>query len=128
MSNTCQDCIHFDVCEEKWAQRFILTQGDKAYMHGVDERCKHFKDKSRMVELPCEIGATIYQISRGQIIPMVVNSISFNAWSDYMLNCNYEDEEMYGYSLLTFTEKTRGYYWGLKKEEAENALAKNHQK
>lgn len=72
---------------------------------------------------PCKVGDTIYFVSRGEIIPMVVNCISFNGNYKYCLNCNYADEERHGYSLLTFTDKVRGYMFGFTREEAEKALA-----
>ena len=74
---------------------------------------------------PCKVGDMIYFVSRGEIIPMVVNCISFNGNYQYCLNCNYADEEQYGYSLLTFTDKVRGYMFGFTREEAENALGRS---
>lgn len=49
---TCKDCIHYDVCY--WFKNY-----------GADEYCvdcRKFKDKSRIVELPCKVGSTIYRI------------------------------------------------------------------
>lgn len=111
----CENCIHYDVCldiEESLGQ--ILNCISIKHIG-----CRYFKDKSLFVELPCKVGDTVYKMSRGEIIPMIVNSISFNGNCEYMLNCSYEDEETHGYSLLTFTEKTKGYYWELTREEAE---------
>ena len=49
---TCKDCVHYEVCL------------DDASACGVDfvvptENCKHFKPKSRFVELPCEVGQKV---------------------------------------------------------------------
>lgn len=46
---TCKDCIHYDVC------------GFNEYKD-FNEICSFFKDKSRIVELPCEIGTKLFLI------------------------------------------------------------------
>ena len=55
---TCKDCIHYDVCEDnlKYIQeRFLkgLTFGKSEFTEG--EFCNLFKDKSRIIELPCKV-------------------------------------------------------------------------
>lgn len=62
----CKDCIHYDVCEDnlKYIQeRFLkgLTFGKSEFTDG--EFCNHFKDKSRIVELPCKVGETVHYIT-----------------------------------------------------------------
>lgn len=44
---TCKDCIHYDVCEEKYAVYIGLP-----FSIANDKPCNHFKDKSRFIELP----------------------------------------------------------------------------
>lgn len=39
----CEDCIHYDVC------------GFNEYKD-FNEICSFFKDKSRIIELPCKVG------------------------------------------------------------------------
>lgn len=39
---TCKDCVHYEVC------KFIGN------LYSEDEKCRHFKPKSRFVELLCE--------------------------------------------------------------------------
>lgn len=53
----CKDCVHYEVCmdyttlsESEVAQNFDKTE----------LLCDHFKPKSRFVELPCEVGQTVY--------------------------------------------------------------------
>lgn len=46
---TCEDCIHYDVC------------GFNEYKD-FNEICSFFKDKSRIIELPCKVGQTVYDI------------------------------------------------------------------
>lgn len=60
---TCKDCIHYEVCEDnlKYIQeRFLkgLTFGKSEFTDG--EFCNLFKDKSRFIELPCNMGDTVY--------------------------------------------------------------------
>ena len=44
---TCEDCIHYDVC------------GFNEYKD-FNEICSFFKDKSRIIELPCKVGDMVY--------------------------------------------------------------------
>lgn len=44
----CKDCYHYDVCGFEGCDDDALTF------------CKDFKDKSRIVELPCEIGTELF--------------------------------------------------------------------
>lgn len=56
---TCKDCVHYDVCKG-WCSgidEYINPQGTEN-----QEPCKHFKDKSRFVELPCKVGDVVYAI------------------------------------------------------------------
>ena len=55
---TCKDCIHYDVCEEKDTQYTGLP-----FSIANDKPCKHFKDKSRFIELPCKVGDKVYVIT-----------------------------------------------------------------
>ena len=99
---------------------------NKKYDYETDKELAEYVAEGVKV-LPCEIGDTIYFVSRGEIIPMIVNCISFNGNYQYCLNCHYADEEQYGYSLLTFTDKVRGYMFGFTREEAEKALAERRE-
>ena len=48
---TCKDCIYYDVCLARVAA-------------GDDKICSYFKDKSRIIELPCKVGDNIFYIHR----------------------------------------------------------------
>lgn len=50
---TCEDCIHYDLC---------VCVGTRKLYPGSSEGCRFFADKSRFVELPCNIGDTIYKV------------------------------------------------------------------
>lgn len=47
---TCKDCIHYRVCNDCFDEF---------------SPCKDFKDKSRIVELPCKVGDAVYYIKGG---------------------------------------------------------------
>lgn len=51
---TCKDCVHYDACCG-WAS--------KRYVEDSFDDCPHFKPKSRFVELPCEVGQTVWEIN-----------------------------------------------------------------
>ena len=63
---TCKDCIHYDVCEDnlKYIQeRFLkgFTFGKSEFIDG--EFCNLFKDKSLILEKPCNVGDCVYLIA-----------------------------------------------------------------
>jgi hypothetical protein len=56
---TCKECVHYEVCEK----HDIIFGESKIYENvGVESICEYFKPKSRFVELPCEVGQTVYEI------------------------------------------------------------------
>lgn len=56
---TCKDCIHYAICSKKhWR-----IESNKY----TCERCNDFKDKSRIIELPCKVGDEIYVLNIGNI-------------------------------------------------------------
>lgn len=49
----CKDCCHYDVCCLR-----ILYNMDYDLLNHINtnaEKCEHFKDKSRIIELPCKV-------------------------------------------------------------------------
>lgn len=68
MSKQCKDCVHYNVCEE-WADR----TNHAYYQYG--SYCEHFKDKSRIVEIPCDVGDWLYLPCCGEIIELQVFEI-----------------------------------------------------
>ena len=54
---TCRDCIHYDVCHNNFKN---IDSNEEM----TDEHCcADFKDKSRIIELPCKVGDDIYYIT-----------------------------------------------------------------
>ena len=54
---TCRDCVHYEVCAEQDA---MLGEKEIDKIKGVENHCEYFKPKSRFVELPCEVGQTVW--------------------------------------------------------------------
>ena len=52
---TCKDCIHYNVCQD-YDNRVMLD------IYNMAEKCKYFKDKSRYIELPCNLGQIVYDV------------------------------------------------------------------
>lgn len=56
---TCKDCIHYDVCSD-WEN---ICNKMSLFSTIKKEVCKDFKDKSKIIELPCKVGDTVYDIT-----------------------------------------------------------------
>lgn len=74
---TCKDCIHYDVCHKRINSIDFLSVikgrvSTSSIMYkncdDVEKHCRHFKDKSRFVKLPCKVGDTFYAIVNNSII------------------------------------------------------------
>ena len=55
---TCKKCYHCDVCSEKDGTTNFY--GKEFACNDVEKRCQYFKNKSLVVELPCEIGTELF--------------------------------------------------------------------
>ncbi len=51
---TCKDCVHYEVCE--------YGENRSKGLYCMGEKCRQYKPKSRFMELPCEVGQTVYFI------------------------------------------------------------------
>ena len=105
---TCKECIHYDVCDA------LESNGiSKVY----PSQCGCYKPKSRFVELPCEMGQTVYRTSGnycGQKIEIykgVIDQISIGKDGTFLF-------WVYGHPLA-FTVDDIGKTVFLTKEEAE---------
>lgn len=64
---TCKDCYHCEACENRFAGLKKICV-DEPVKHlelnpAVEKCCENFKDKSRIIELPCKVGETLYCVS-----------------------------------------------------------------
>nr|DAP59361.1 MAG TPA: hypothetical protein [Caudoviricetes sp.] len=59
---TCKDCIHYEVCKQKYYHLYESYSISDA--ENIESVCKSFKNKSKYIELPCEVGDTMYVLNR----------------------------------------------------------------
>lgn len=97
---TCKDCVHYELCfDDNIAQ----------YDDGNAEQCNYFKDASKIVELPCKVGDTVYEIDGG-------NSESGDIYSSVISRIIYETKG------IAFDERAIGKSIFLTREEAEKSV------
>ena len=115
---TCKDCVHYEVCGKGVDGAMDCDQMTfESRCPRVEFDCPHFKPKSRFVELPCEVGQTVYFIPHGSYI--VESKVA---------NITIEPFEEIGFSIccyggMNFDLRGFGKTFFLSREEAENALA-----
>ena len=106
---TCKECVHNNICNIK--QRY---NHPKYALQHIEKYCKHFKDRSRFVELPCKVGDVIFCTAMKKIYQGIVSRIEL-------------DDE--GFAIIT----TDGYCFDSSicyhtQEEAEQALKEKEKK
>ena len=67
----CKDCVHVEVCRE-YVEGLAAARGVRLSVKELDsvlecDDCKHFKDRSRFVELPCKVGDTLFVPTRNLV-------------------------------------------------------------
>lgn len=103
---TCKDCYHYEKCYFEALKKSHLTGSDYREIVCIDNQiiCKYFKDKSRIIELPCNIGDYVYYVTfdfNNVRIPKKAKVISFginengvfdvkleSKWSTFVLPIN----------------------------------------
>lgn len=107
---TCKNCYHCNACcghDEEKANREYPSA----------EKCRDFKDKSRIVELPCKVGDKIYQTDFVRIYESTINGVILS-----------QKKVIYNTNGVAFDETAIGYSIFLTREEAEEALRKEREK
>lgn len=79
---TCKDCYHYDVCNT------ILKNALSCDVNDCSQECQLFKDKLKIIELPCKVGDKIYNTD-----DMRVRPIGFD--DDYILCFVISDDGLY---------------------------------
>ena len=92
---TCKDCINEDYCKsmcsvyyDHLSQECEMFCRNKICEHrydNADKNCKGFKDKSKIIELPCKVGDTVNYISGIGIKNYLVKSAIVN---EIIINCD----------------------------------------
>ena len=122
-NDICKNCINADVCKHK-------ANLDKDPIIGMSvEKCEYFKDKSKLIELPCKVGDTVYSFcdTFGVVLPYFVETLNISYYEKnlnyytYEANCtNAEENELL--DSIDFDIEDIGESVFLTKEEAEKAL------
>lgn len=95
---TCKDCIHYDVCHRRINSIDFLPVingkiGKSPVMFkncdDVETHCKHFKDKSKYIELPCKVGDTVYSVCRKGGKPYIKEEIVKSIYCDVRETLNF---------------------------------------
>lgn len=75
---TYKNCIHYEVCNAECGE--LLSRINQGC-----EQCKHFKDKSLIVELPCKVKDKVYYISIKRYVPLTHKIVEAEVL-DYVIN------------------------------------------
>ena len=68
---TCKDCIHYEVCQYKYNIMSKLKNDD------VQKYCLNFKDKSKFIEMPCEVGDITISKNKNEQIELTSKYFDF---------------------------------------------------
>ena len=127
----CKDCVHVEVCRE-YVEGLAAARGVRLSVKELDsvlecDDCKHFKDRSRFVELPCKVGDKVYldnlHIKYADVIGIYIDA--FGGVFDLRIYTNIQLANGFGYEYFIskdYTFEDIGKRIFLTKEEAEAAL------
>ena len=109
---TCKDCVHVEIC-----RRMMVEVPE------VHEPCDYFKDRSRLVELPCKVGDTLYTIVTGnRIREWIVADICFFSYSVVKIVITADSKDNNGTDHMRFGKHYLNHSVFLSREAAEQAL------
>ena len=98
---TCAKCIHFADC---------LKDGETGYYgkdtacNNVEKLCKFFKDRSRFVELPCEVGDSAWFVGHNGVEEKTVRGFYINGYSVHRIFSDNYIEHFYSKIFSTRAE------------------------
>lgn len=116
----CRDCFHYDVCHNNFKNIDLNEEM-------TDEHCcVYFKDKLRIIELPCKVGNLVFEPYRDFINVYEITTIRL---SKYGLFFNWRLYNSGVYSNVNgFSEREINKTIFLTKEEAESKLKELNEK
>lgn len=121
---TCKDCIHYVVC---WRVKEVETGNPMITSYHI---CRAFKNESRYIELPCNVGDTVWVVftpkhpanpndkGKWYIVQDGVQRILYGSKGLSIETCN----------MGTISAKEMGRKLFLTREEAEKALKERERK
>lgn len=125
---TCEDCYFHEVCHSRIVYSYDMDEAGNV-TQDVEKSCKHFKAKSCIIELPAELGSTVWcdVFLNGFIQPCILIGANIH---------HKEDRYRQSYILVRFPSggsgkirlKDIGERLFFTKEDAESAVAKRNSK
>jgi hypothetical protein len=113
------------ICQEKFVENANITSIPPRkcrYISDALEKLAKYEDleeQGRLVKLPCKVGDTVYVISMGKIISLVVEEIStFYVKNEKIINVKCQNADIF----RNYIEREFGRVVFLTKEEAEAKL------
>ena len=87
---SCKDCVHVDVCEDITRHKLSPSRAEKILpiLRERGKTCELFKDRSRFVELPCDIISKA-EIKRELSAQCAVKKIDVETAKDMLENLPY---------------------------------------
>ena len=119
---TCKECIHYEACD--WFGHI--------YVEEMADDCLRFKPKSRFIELPCEVGQTVYIVMGDKRIEQPYEYKVIAIWWSADKDCNNAHIVRYVGGMFDSSISVPLSEFGriifLTKEEAEKALEERNKK
>ena len=120
---TCKDCIHYEVCKQKY--NHLYESYSILDAENIESVCKSFKNKSKYIELPCKMGDTVYVIKNNKISAKDI--VYYNKIHSRVAEQNEEywhcvDKDRISRNVITFYPENIGQTVFLSKSEAEQKL------
>ncbi len=92
---TCKDCYYYDLCKSYCieSEEFIKSCEKNFEKYGdAREKCEYFKEKSKVIDLPCKVGDTVHYLKtlmdgKGTIVIKkdIVKQISINSHGVFLV-------------------------------------------
>ena len=121
MARRCNDCIHVKICQ---------TTRIMNPTHNYALECINFADRSRFVELPCNVGDSVFTIDeKGNIQECTVINVNCKIqmtldkklWTDFIIATEPEDDSLPFPMIFTYSI-TKNRILFLTRESAEQTL------
>ena len=119
---TCKDCYHFKVCDIRIKRDYEI----KVRIGLPNAHCPYFKDKSRIVELPCMVGDTVYVLMGCRERFFTTAKVYGYIYNDVFGFCVLVDSDKFNLPSFPFSEFGRTIFET--KEAAEQALRERENK
>lgn len=111
----CENCIHKGICSS-------YELYEEIEYRPIIDNCSHFQDKDKVIELPCKVGDTVYEVQEDRTIQkwFVYGIIKYDG-QEWTLKAK-NNKNKWKYIDKTFAFRIFGKTVFLTKEEAEKAL------